>query len=685
MKKLFLLTILLHLTFIVKAQTSLSLDSCRALALTNNKDLLISHEKINAAHYQRKAAFTNYLPNFSATGAYMRNQKEFSLLNNDQKAALSGLGSNLAGPIGQAAAGIIATYPELAPLISSLSGSLPAALDQAGNSLVDALRTDTRNVYAGAITLTQPLYMGGKIRAYNKITKYAEELARQQHNGGMQEVIMSTDQAYWQVISLVNKKKLAEGYLKLLQQLDSDVEKMIAEGVATKADGLSVRVKVNEAEMTLTKVEDGLSLARMLLCQLCGLDLSSPITLADENMENIPLIPTDTHFDLSTAYENRPEIRSLELATQIYKQKVNVTRAEHLPSIALMGNYMVTNPSVFNSFENKFKGMWNVGVMVQLPIWHWGEGIYKTKAAKAEARIAQYQLQDAREKIELQVNQAAFKVNEAGKKLVMASKNMEKAEENYKVPNLEKGIAVLEYLSLHTQGETLQDIKSALDISQTTAYRILNTLVRLDYLIYNEDTKRYKLSRKLLTLGFRSLNEHNLLETVLPRLRDLRDQVKETACFGVLGDRKGIFIEQAQGHHTFRFILSPGKPFDLHCSAPGKAIMAYLPNTVRDRYLSYMEFTRYNARTITTRDAYLEELEKVRKLGYAMDNEEELNGVICIGAPIFNYTGYPCGAIWISGPKDRLSKEVVRVSADCIRKVAQTISLELGYSKAKKI
>lgn len=475
MKKLFLLTILLHLTFIVKAQTSLSLDSCRALALANNKDLLISHEKINAAHYQRKAAFTNYLPNFSATGAYMRNQKEFSLLNNDQKAALSGLGSNLAGPIGQAAAGIIATYPELAPLISSLSGSLPAALDQAGNSLVDALRTDTRNVYAGAITLTQPLYMGGKIRAYNKITKYAEELARQQHNGGMQEVIMSTDQAYWQVISLVNKKKLAEGYLKLLQQLDSDVEKMIAEGVATKADGLSVRVKVNEAEMTLTKVEDGLSLARMLLCQLCGLDLSSPITLADENMENIPLIPTDTHSDLSTAYENRPEIRSLELATQIYKQKVNVTRAEHLPSIALMGNYMVTNPSAFNSFENKFKGMWNVGVMVQLPIWHWGEGIYKTKAAKAEARIAQYQLQDAREKIELQVNQAAFKVNEAGKKLVMASQNMEKAEENLRYATLgfrEGVIATSNVLEAQTAWLSAQSekIDAQIDVKLTEIY-----------------------------------------------------------------------------------------------------------------------------------------------------------------------------------------------------------------------
>lgn len=475
MKKLFLLTILLNLTFIVKAQTILSLDSCRALALANNKDLLISNEKINAAHYQRKAAFTNYLPSFSATGAYMRNQKEFSLLNADQKAALSGLGTSLAGPLEQAGGIIAQLHPELASKIPELGASLTSTFNNAGSSLVDALRTDTRNVYAGAVTLTQPLYMGGKIRAYNKITQYAEELARQQHQGGMQEVIMSTDQAYWQVISLVNKKKLAEGYLKLLQQLDSDVEKMIAEGVATKADGLSVRVKVNEAEMTLTKVEDGLSLARMLLCQLCGLDLSSPVTLTDENMDDIPLLAPETHFDMSTAYANRPEIRSLELATQIYRQKVNVTRSEHLPSIALMGNYMVTNPSVFNSFENKFKGMWNVGVMVQIPIWHWGEGIYKTRSAKAEARIAQYQLEDAREKIELQVNQAAFKVNEAGKKLVMASKNMEKAEENLRYATLgfkEGVIATSNVLEAQTAWLSAQSekIDAQIDVKLTEIY-----------------------------------------------------------------------------------------------------------------------------------------------------------------------------------------------------------------------
>lgn len=291
----------------------------------------------------------------------------------------------------------------------------------------------------------------------------------------MQEVILSTDQAYWQVISLVNKKKLAESYLKLLQKLDSDVEKMIAEGVATKADGLSVRVKVNEAEMTLTKVEDGLSLSRMLLCQLCGIDLSTPIVLADEQVDDLPLIPATTNFEIETAYANRPEIRSLELAAKIYQQKINVTRSEHLPSVALMGNYMVTNPSVFNSFENKFKGMWNVGVMVQLPIWHWGEGIYKVKAAKAEARIAQYQLEDAKEKIELQVNQSAFKVNEAAKKLAMAKKNLEKADENLRYATLgfEEGvIAPSNVLEAHTAWLSAQSekIDAQIDVKLTEIY-----------------------------------------------------------------------------------------------------------------------------------------------------------------------------------------------------------------------
>lgn len=261
--------------------------------------------------------------------------------------------------------------------------------------------------------------------------------------------------------------------------------------------------------------------------------------------------------------------------------------------------------------------------------------------------------------------------------------NMKNNEVDYKVPNLEKGLMVLEYLSFSHKGKTLHEIKEALDISQTTAYRMLNTMVRQDFLIIDEGSKRYKLSRKLLTLGFRSLNEHQLLESVLPYLRDLRDLVKETACFGVMGEKKGIFIEQAQGTHAFSFTLSPGKSFDLHCSAPGKAIMAFLPQSVRNRYLGYMDFCRHNDRTITNQEDYLMELENVFKKGYAIDYEEELSGVICIGAPIFNYGGYPCGAIWISGPKDRLTDEMIDYCAQKIMDTTTRVSAELGYVRMK--
>lgn len=483
MRKFFCFIGLICIAIVAGAQGIFSLDSCRALAIANNKELLISQEKIKSAHYQSKAAFTNFLPDISATGGYMRTQKEISLLNNNQKSALGTMGTQVSGAMQAGIQNILAQNPGLAQnpqfmaLIQAL-GNIDVAtpLNGLGNSLVDAFRTDTRNMYAGALTLTQPLYMGGKIRAYNKITRYAEELARQQHAGGLQDVILSTDQAYWQVVSLASKKKLAEGYLKLLQKLEDDVDKMIAEGVATKADGLSVKVKVNEAEMTLTKVEDGLSLSRMLLCQLCGLDLSSPITLKDEQEDDLG---SDTaaagSIDMNSVYATRPEVRSLQLATEIYKQKINVTRSEYMPSLALMGSYMMTNPSVFNGFEKKFKGMWNVGVVLQVPIWHWGEGLYKVKAAKAEARIAQYQLDDAKEKIELQVNQSVFKVNEAAKKLTMAEKNLEKANENLRYATLgfEEGvIAASNVLEAHTAWLSAQSekIDAQIDVKLADIY-----------------------------------------------------------------------------------------------------------------------------------------------------------------------------------------------------------------------
>ena len=441
MKKILNLVLLLTLALASHAQRVLTLDSCRALALANNKELRMSQEKVKAAHYEQKAAFTNFLPKIDVGGTYMRTQKEISLLSDAQKNAIGNVGTAVGAQLqqfGNQLQQIAVSHPELLPLLEPLSGvmgQLPGALNGVGQGIVDAFRTDTRNLYAGAATLTQPIFMGGKILAYNKITKYAEQLAASQHATGMQDVVMSTDQAYWQVISLVNKRRLAESFVELVRKLDSDVNKMLEEGVATQADALSVRVKVNEAEMALVQVEDGLSLSKMVLCQLCGLPLDTEIRLADEEMEDLALPDTFTESNVNTALANREELKSLELASKIYRQKVNVARAGYLPSIGLTASYLFSNPSLFNGFENKFRGTWGIGVVVTIPVFHWGENIYKVRAAKAEANIARYRLDDAREKIELQVTQNSYKVNEAAKKLAMAEKNMEKAEENLRYAN----------------------------------------------------------------------------------------------------------------------------------------------------------------------------------------------------------------------------------------------------------
>lgn len=439
MKRFLSIILLAGITINGFSQRILSLDSCRNLAIQNNKELRIAQEKINAAHYNKKAAFTNYLPKFDIMATYMRTQKEISLLSDEQKNSISNIGTATGAQLQQQLQQIAASDKLLGEILTPIMNMIPgltAGLNGVGQGLVDAFRTDTRNMFAGAATLTQPLFMGGKIIAYNKITKYAEQLAQMQHATGMEDLILNTDKAYWQVVSLVNKKKLAESYLKLLETLDSDIDKMIAEGVATKADGLSVKVKKNEAEVTLLKVENGLSLSKMVLCQICGLPLDTDISLEDENMDNLTLPNLYTESNVNTALANRHELKSLELASQIYRQKVNVVRSEFLPSLALTANYAVTNPSLVNGFENKFRGFWAAGVVLKVPVFHWGEGIYKVRAAKAEANIARYLLEDVKEKVELQVTQSSYKVNEATKQLHMAEQNMDKAEENLRFATL---------------------------------------------------------------------------------------------------------------------------------------------------------------------------------------------------------------------------------------------------------
>ena len=411
------------------------LDSLRARAVSNNKSLLMAEQKKVAASYTHKSAKTNYLPKVSATGAYMYTSREMSLLSDEQKHTLSNIGT-----------GLSAMVPDLAPMSSQLNS--------AGQGLEDALHTDTRNAGIVAVTLTQPIYMGGKIRAYNKITEYAEQASGTIYDKTLQDIIVDVDEAYWNLVALHSKKKLAEGYKTLVEKLESDVEQLVKEGMATKADLLSVKVKVNEAGVTLIQVNNGIELSRMNLCRICGLDMDEPIDVED-NMDNKTSIADfDDNVDMSNqsadymvqqAEGNRKELQALELQNKIYDEKIKLARAEYLPKVALMGGYLASNPSVFNSFERKMKGLWNVGITLNVPILTWGDRSYKVKAAKAEACMHRYETEEVKEKIELQVNQCRQKLQESQERYQTTLRSVDEAEENLRYANhgMKEGVITL--------------------------------------------------------------------------------------------------------------------------------------------------------------------------------------------------------------------------------------------------
>jgi outer membrane protein len=437
MNRLYLLAVLMASGISIQAQTTYSLADCRRMATTHNKEMQIAGEKVTAAEHLRKAARTQYLPSLAANGGYIRNQKNISLLGEDMYAPV----------FSYKADGTTVDYASSWNNGWTVVNGSAVPLDANGTPFdpttnpdkilwknkayipKDAFELDTKNIFAGAITITQPLFLGGKIRELNRIADSNKKLAEASLEGETSETIVNTDVAYWRIVSLVNKEKLAKSYVSLLKKLEGDVEKSIAFGVATKSDALTVKVKLNEAEMSLLQVEDGLSLSRMALCQICGLPFNTPYTLADETLDVLPETPEVTSSVGASVYD-RYEVKSLEQLVNMAESGRKLTLSRFMPNAALTAGYMVSNPNSYNGFENEFGGQFQVGVVVNVPLFHFGEKIHTLRSAESEKRQATLKLEEAKEKIELDITQAQFKTNESVRKAKMTTSNKEKAEEN---------------------------------------------------------------------------------------------------------------------------------------------------------------------------------------------------------------------------------------------------------------
>lgn len=425
------------------AQQVLTLDECRQMAVENNNSLKTAQQKIKVAGYDRNIALANYFPKITATGTYMYTSRDWKLIDDDKAAEIQNAGTTLQNDVTNKMMQIMSdkdvmtkymTDAAFKKLIDGLQTTdIATPINAIGQHITEALTLDMHNLCGAVVSVQQPMFMGGKIVASNQMAKYAEELAKSQYDAEHAQVLADIEQAYWQIVSIAAKKNLAENYADLLRQMGKDVDALVAEGFATPSDALTIKVKMNEAEMLYTKATNGLALAKMLLCKECGLPLDSEITLADETLDAIPVPQMSPVISDEEVYAARPEIRSLDLAKKIYDKKVAVVRADGLPTVAVMANYAVTNPNVFNGFQNKFGGFFSAGVLVNVPIFHGTEAIQKTRKAKAEAALTQYRLDDAKEMISLQVAQLRQQEGEALEKLTMAESNLENAEENLRV------------------------------------------------------------------------------------------------------------------------------------------------------------------------------------------------------------------------------------------------------------
>jgi outer membrane protein TolC len=475
------------------SQQVLTLEDCRQLALDNNKQLTIGRAKQSLASDLRKAARTKYLPKVDALAGYEYTSREVSLLNNSQKDFLSNLGSNAVGKITEPVSSIMTQMvqqgllrPEDVQAIQERVNPVMNGVAEKGNAIGqdirDAFRTNTHHLFAGSVMIRQPLYMGGAITALNNIAALGEEFASTDLDLRRQSTLYGIEEAYWLVVSLRHKQRLARSFYALVKQLNDDVHKMIDEGVATRADGLKVDVKLNEADMAITQANDGVSLAKMLLCQLCGLPLESDIILSDEEADHIVGSAASTDSTYTEGWD-RPELRMLQTGIDISHEGETLARALYRPQILLTAGYLITNPSTFNGFENKFKGLFNVGIVARVPLWSWREGHYKASAARALTTIAELEYEEASEKINLQISQCRYKLNEAQKRLSMAQKNIASAEENLRCATVgfHEGVisstdvlgAQAAWQQAHSQ---LIDAETEVQLSQTALRKALGDL-----------------------------------------------------------------------------------------------------------------------------------------------------------------------------------------------------------------
>jgi len=283
------------------------------------------------------------------------------------------------------------------------------------------------------LSLAQPIFTGGKIKAQYDIATSLSEISTQKEVLSRQETILKLDEAYWRLVSVQKKLISAQAYLETLDNHLRNIEAYFEEGLVTENEVLKVTVKHNEAQLLVLKAENGVSLSGMALNQILGIPVTTHLSLTDETIDS--MMNVINPVDIEDVYNSRPEIEMVQQGIDISKSYKSITRSRYMPNIALQASYQFTNPNPYNSFKNEFGNDWTLALVAQLELFHWNERGYLNAAARKSYESSVLKLEETRELISLDVSQAEYKLTEARKREALTKSSFIQAERNLDITN----------------------------------------------------------------------------------------------------------------------------------------------------------------------------------------------------------------------------------------------------------
>ena len=259
------------------------------------------------------------------------------------------------------------------------------------------------------------------------------------------------------------------------------------------------------------------------------------------------------------------------------------------------------------------------------------------------------------------------------------SKTQKATNSPYQIQVLDRALAILDTLSVEGPDLSLAEISDKLGLHKSTAHRLMMVLDRHKLIERNSVNGRYRLGLKLFELGTRAVSQLDLRERARPFLEKLVLEASETVHLCILDDSEVVYLDKVEPARSVRMATSVGRRNPAHCTAVGKAIMAYQSEAQVEEIVRKQGLRAMTANTITSFAELKKELNAVRERGYAVDNEEIEEGVRCVGCVVRNFSGEPLAAISISAPSFRLTKEKVKDVARSVVEVASALSAELGF------